>query len=100
MRIIIIYAFHFYSLSAGIDYDAYVFDYFTQEENILWLLDILVSTVLQVCSSYTCMCVCTERFELSLLHPPPPRKQTWHPRVYTHIAAWDWARYIKYPYKK
>jgi len=34
MQIIIIYAFYFYLLSADIDCDAYVFDYFTQEENI------------------------------------------------------------------
>lgn len=33
-----------------------------------------------------CMRVCTtpRAIWLSLVHPPLPRKQTWHPRVYTH----------------
>lgn len=31
---------------------AYVLGCFTQEENIVWIFDILVNTVLQVCSLY------------------------------------------------
>jgi len=95
MRIIIIYAFHYQPVST-------MFLIILHKKKIFY--DFLTFLSVQYCKSAahiaTCMYVCTERFELSLLHPPPPRKQTRHPRVYTHIAAWGWARYIKYPYKK